>query len=1156
MIRFRLGPSVFQFRTASLIVALCLTVTVLLIYSSTRDIQNVSPKGTLSDHKLRTKNEFMLIEQRLQKLEEELQKNRDMLGKVKDAVREMLKGTPAISSQKSNFYLNMSHFLNHSQTSVPLSTYDCGICKEPAARADIQMSEVYRKLKFDNPDGGAWKQGWDVQYNASKWTQKKKLKVFVVPHSHNDPGWLKTFEKYFHDQTRHILNNMVTKLREDSRRRFIWAEVSFFALWWESIDNNAKQLVKRYISDGQLEIVTGGWVMSDEASTHYYAIIDQLVEGHQWLEHNLDYRPQNGWSIDPFGLSSTMAYILRRMALENMVIQRVHYSVKKYLAQQHSLEFLWRQGWDQNHTTDILCHMMPFYSYDVPHSCGPNPKVCCQFDFKRLPGNKVNCPWKIPPVPITDKNVMDRSWLILDQYRKKSELYNTSVVLIPLGDDFRYDKSSEWDLQFRNYQKLFDYMNGRTDWNVQAQFGTLDDYFTAVREETGLDSRNQPNELHSLIGDFFTYADRDDHYWSGYYTSRPFYKNMDRTLEAHLRGAEILFSLLWSKITKEEEEQISNLENYVKSLTESRRTLGLFQHHDGITGTSKDFVVVDYANRMFNSLQVLQKTISKLSQQLLIFGSNKSTMDTNTILLEMDTKKSHYNTIPEKINIKLNSVQNVRTLVLYNSLAHSRKELISCHVTESSVEVRDALGNVVPSQINPVFHGGVIVDEEYELVFLAEIPALGLVTYTLHLMEDKDIEKTIVILYNFDSAPESRKFSIDSMPPPQEFMISSSTISAVFSGADGMLRRIIMKEEGTSIDARIQFLLYGTRPKGKDRSGAYLFLPDAAAQNLKYSRPKIRILKGPLMSEVTVFLPEVEHHIRVKNTAGLDSAGLDIYNIVDVTREVNKELIMRFYTNITNNNQDFYTDLNGFQITRRQTFDKLPIQANVYPMTTMCYLQDNNTRFTLLTGQSLGVAALKPGWLEVFLDRRLNQDDNRGLQQGVTDNRRTPSQFRVLVEKQRHNSQQSRFDTNSYPSLLSLHASLSLLHPVFIMIRQLIKTGNEVLLRPTYSPIGTPLPCDMHLLNLRILVNSSLIPTNATALFLHRMGFDCSYRMWGTNCSLRNGTINISDTFPNYFGSQVEEMSLSLMYSWSKFSKDSNIQLPPMEIVVLKLNRS
>ena len=85
---------------------------------------------------------------------------------------------------------------------------------------------------------------------------------------------------------------------------------------------------------------------------------------------------------------------------------------------------------------------------------------------------------------------------------------------------------------------------------------------------------------------------------------------------------------------------------------------------------------------------------------------------------------------------------------------------------------------------------------------------------------------------------------------------------------------------------------------------------------------------------------------------------------------------------------------------KRKRYSKLPIQANFYPLPSMGYVQDSGSRLSLISGQPLGGTSGSSGQLEVMLDRRLMQDDNRGLFQGVQDNRVTPHHFVLLLERQ------------------------------------------------------------------------------------------------------------------------------------------------------------
>uniref|UniRef100_A0A673MDI9 Alpha-mannosidase n=1 Tax=Sinocyclocheilus rhinocerous TaxID=307959 RepID=A0A673MDI9_9TELE len=1079
------------------------------------------------------RSQISVLQNRIEQLEQLLEENHQIISHIKDSVLE-LTDTGAISPSGHLPFrsANGSWVLpfDGRPTFLSVQPLDCQFALV-STHPEV-MLDVYSLLSFDNVDGGVWKQGFEITYEPNEWDDEP-LQVFVVPHSHNDPGWIKTFDKYYNDQTQHIFNNMVVKLAEDPRRKFIWSEISFFAKWWESADVHKQEAMRKLILSGQLEIVTGGWVMTDEANVHYFAMIDQLIEGHQWLEKNLGVTPRSGWAVDPFGHSATMPYLLKRANMSSMLIQRVHYSIKKHFAATRSLEFMWRQAWDIESGTDMFCHMMPFYSYDVPHTCGPDPKICCQFDFKRLPGSRVNCPWKVPPRAITDANVAERAGVLLDQYRKKSKLFRSKVLLVPLGDDFRYDKPLEWDQQYFNYQKLFDYMNSHPEMHVKAQFATLTDYFNAVYKANGVAPGTRPPDYPVLSGDFFAYADREDHYWSGYYTSRPFYKNLDRVLESHLRGAEILYSLAVAHARRAGLEGRYPVSDY-SLLTDARRNIGLFQHHDAITGTAKEAVVIDYGNRLLRSLVGLKRVIINAAHFLVIKNKDIYRFYQTEPFLETDDRRATQDSLPQRTLIELES--SPRYLVLFNPVEQERLCVVTVLVNSARVRVLTEDGQTLPVQLSAQWVSAVemISLKTYPLSclfvqasFMARLPALGLAVFHLYDSADSPMTLRSDTLLRIPGRGQSIR-GLDPLP------VRSQTVDAQPFYIQSHIRR---KDDPQEVRVQIQFLTYGTRPS-KDKSGAYLFLPDGNAK--PYSQreaPVVRVVEGPLFAEVVAHYQHFQQTVRIHNVPGVDGLSLDITTMLDIRDQNNKELAMRLVTDIQSGDT-FYTDLNGFQIQPRRYFQKLPLQAHFYPMPAMAYIQDSQYRLTLYTAQALGVSSLASGQLEVILDRRLMQDDNRGLGQGLKDNKRTANRFRLLLERR-----SSSGKVISFPSLLSHMTSTILNHEVLAL--PLLPWKHGVPPMRTFAPLAGTLPCDFHLLNLRSiqsLVNESR-GRKMCSIFSHSE----------SGVSDLSSQLSISGLFRGLDLQLLQPMSLSLMHSQPPLSNDSSINLEPMEISAYKL---
>ena len=121
-------------------------------------------------------------------------------------------------------------------------------------------------------------------------------------------------------------------------------------------------------------------------------------------------------------------------------------------------------------------------------------------------------------------------------------------------------------------------------------------------------------------------------------------------------------------------------------LISARKALALFQHHDGITGTSKNPVVNDFGERMFSAIKSSIKVMQSSANFLMTQNKDQyvNSVGGTSIFLFGETRMT-FDSLPIKNLIIVSDKPT--PVVFYNSLAQERKQTVFLHVSEPSVEV-------------------------------------------------------------------------------------------------------------------------------------------------------------------------------------------------------------------------------------------------------------------------------------------------------------------------------------------------------------------------------------------------------------------------------------------------------------------------------------
>ncbi|KAJ6686994.1 ALPHA-MANNOSIDASE [Salix purpurea] len=805
--------------------------------------------------------------------------------------------------------------------------------------------------------GGLWLsvESKYIAYNTSGRIVPGKINVHLVPHSHDDVGWLKTVDQYYFGGNnsirgacvQNVIDSVMSSLFEDKNRKFIYVEMAFFQRWWRQQSEAMKIKVKDLVNSGQLEFINGGMCMHDEATPHYIDLIDQTTLGHKYIKDEFGQLPRVGWQIDPFGHSAVQAYLLgAELGFDSLFFARIDYQDRAKRLKEKNLEVVWRGSKSLGSTSQIFTGIFPKH-YDPPDG----------FTFEI---NDVSPPIQ-DDVLLFDYNVQERVNAFVAAALAQANVTRTNHIMWLMGTDFRYQYANSW---FRQMDKFIHYVN--QDGRVNALYSTPSIYTDmkyAADEEWPLKTE-----------DFFPYADHPNAYWTGYFTSRPAFKGYVRLMSGYYLAARQLEFFKGRNTSGPNTDALAD-------------ALAIAQHHDAVSGTERQHVAADYALRLSIGYKEAEKLVASSLASLAESTSNIRQGKTVTSFQQCPLLNISY-CPPSEADL---SGGKSLVVVVYNPLGWKREEVIRIPVSTERVMVRDSSGGEIESQLLPISNATLHIRKyvkaylgesphdalKYWLAFSASLPPLGFNTYIVSGAKQAGPSSTISLV---QTSNESTNETIE---------VGQGSLKLLYSADEGKLSHYLNSRSLVTSTAGQSYSYY-TGNDGTDKdpqaSGAYVFRPNSTLPIKPQYQVPLTVMRGPLLDEVhqqlNSWISQVTRVYKGKEHAEVEFT----IGPIPVDDGIGKEITTQITTTIKSN-RTFYTDSNGRDFIQRVRDTRTdwelqvnqPIAGNYYPVNLGIYVQDNSTELSVLVDRSMGGSSLVDGQIELMLHRRLLHDDSRGV---------------------------------------------------------------------------------------------------------------------------------------------------------------------------------